>query len=84
MKKNGKVALTGIGEIVYMNLIIQFILWVHRLGFTGNSKTLVLFSIVGLWIYNEYNRNKTRKYLRELEERRKRLNIKLKRGIING
>lgn len=85
MKKIGKVTLTGIGVIVYMYLVVKFSLWVYRLGFTGNAKTLVLltlgfivgysmiavFSLVGLWIYNEYDRYKTRKYLRELEELRK-------------
>lgn len=86
MKKIGKVTLTGVGVTVYMYLVVKFSLWVyHQLGFTGNAKTLVLFSLgfivgysiiavfslVGLWVYNEYNRYKTRKYLRELEERRK-------------
>lgn len=94
MKKIGKVTLSGIGIIVYMYLVVKFSLWVYQLGFTGNAKTLVLFSLgfivgysmitvfslVGIWAYNEYDRYKTRKYLRELEERRKRLNSKLKRG----
>lgn len=98
MKKIGKVTLTGIGIIVYMYLLVQFSMWVYQLGFTGNAKTLVLFSLgfivgysmiavfllVGFWVYNEYNRYKTLKYLREREERRKRLNSKLKRGILNG
>lgn len=94
MKKIGKVTLTGVGIIFYMLLVVKFSLWVYGLGFTGNAKTLVLFSLgfivgysmiavfslVGLWVYNEYERYKTRKYLREQEERRKRLNSKLKRG----
>ena len=98
MKKIGKVTLTGIGIIVYMYLLAKFSLWVYQLGFTGNAKSLVLFSLgiivgysllavfllVGLWVYNEYNRYKTRKYLREREERRKRINSKLKRGILHG
>lgn len=93
MKKIGKVTLTGVGIIFYMFLVVKFSLWVYGLGFTRNAKTLVLFSLgfivgysmitvftlVGLWIYNEYERYKTRKYLREQEERRKRLNSKLKR-----
>ena len=88
MKKIGKVTLTGIGIIVYMYLVVKFSLWVYQLGFTGNAKTLVLFSLgfivgysmiavfslVGMWLYNEYNNYKTRKYLQEMEERRNKLN----------
>ena len=88
MKKIGKVTLTGIGIIVYMYLVVKFSLWVYQLGFTGNAKTLVLFSLgfivgysmiavlslVGMWLYNEYGRYKTRKYLKEMEERRDKLN----------
>ena len=88
MKKIGKVTLTGIGIIVYMYLVVKFSMWVYQLGFTGNAKTLVLFSLgfivgysmiavfslVGLWLYNEYDRYKTRKYLKEMEERRDKLN----------